>query len=94
MCSSDLGVPAHQVQDSAACVADPQLVHRNGFPEVPHASYGTTWVEGCPFTLSRTGGEVRWGGPTFNQHLEEVLVGMLGYDGDRIAELVVAGALE
>ena len=88
------GVPAHQVQDSARCVGDPQLVHRRGFPEVPHASYGTTWVEGCPFTLSRTKGEVRWGGPTFNQHLEDVLVGMLGYDGDRIAELVIAGALE
>ncbi|MEZ5235125.1 MAG: CoA transferase [Acidimicrobiales bacterium] len=39
------GVPAHQVQDSAACVADPQFVHRRMFPEVPHASYGTTWVE-------------------------------------------------
>lgn len=89
-----VGVPAHQVQDSAACVADPQLVHRRMFPEVPHASYGTTWAEGCPFTLSRTDWEVRWGGPTFNQHLEDVLAGMLGYDPERIAELVIAGALE
>ncbi|MGD9749899.1 MAG: CoA transferase [Acidimicrobiia bacterium] len=88
------GVPAHQVQDSAACVTDPQFVHRRMFPEVPHASYGTTWVEGCPFTLSRTDWEVRWGGPTFNQHLSEVLGDLLGYDADRIAELVIAGALE
>jgi len=89
-----VGVPAHRVQDSADCVADPQFVHRRMFPEVPHASYGTTWVEGCPFTLSRTDWDVRWGGPTFNQHLEDVLTGMLGYDGDRIAELIIAGALE
>ncbi len=89
-----VGVPAHRVQDSGACVSDPQFVFRRMFPEVPHASYGTTWVEGCAFTLSRTNWEVRWGGPTFNQHLEDVLSGMLGYDGDRIADLVIAGALE
>ncbi len=88
------GIPAHRVQGSPECVDDPQFVHRRMFPEVPHAKYGTTWVEGCPFTLSRTPGAPRWGGPTFNQHLEEVLGGLLGYDGERIAELVIAGALE
>lgn len=90
----DRGVPAHQVQGPPECVADPQFVHRRMFPEVPHASYGTTWVEGCSFTLSRTPGGPQWGGPTFNQHLDEVLGGMLGYDADHIADLVIAGALE
>ena len=30
----------------------------------------------------------------FGQHLPEVLTGILGYDDDRITELIVAGALE
>jgi hypothetical protein len=30
----------------------------------------------------------------FGQHLPEVLTDILGYDDERIAELIVAGALE
>ena len=30
----------------------------------------------------------------FGQHLSEVLTDILGYDDERIAELIVAGALE
>ncbi len=89
-----VGVPAHRVQDAADCAADPQLLHRGMFREVPHDRYGTTFVEGPPFQLSRTPGGPRWGGPTFGQHLQEVLGEFLGYDDDRIAELIIAGVLE
>jgi len=88
------GIAAHQVQNSAECVADPQLAARRHFRRVPHAANGTTVVEGPHLTLSRTPPEVAWGGPTLGQHTEEVLGSMLGYDDDRIADLVVAGALE
>ena len=64
------------------------------FRRVPHATNGTTVVEGPHLTLSRTPPDVAWGGPTLGQHTEEVLGGLLGYDEDRIAELVLAGALE
>ena len=40
------GVAAHQVQNSAECVADPQLAARRHFRRVPHATNGTTVVEG------------------------------------------------
>ena len=88
------GIAAHQVQNSAECVADPQLAARRHFRRVPHAANGTTVVEGPHLTLSRTPPEVAWGGPTLGQHAEEVLGSLLGYDDDRIAGLVVAGALE
>ena len=88
------GVAAHQVQNTAECVADPQFAHRKHFRRVPHAVHATTVVEGSHFELSRTPGDVRWGGPTLGQHNDEVLSGLLGYDADRIAELVIAGALE
>ncbi|MCP4228299.1 MAG: CoA transferase [Actinomycetia bacterium] len=89
----DLGVPAHQVADAADSVADPQLVHRNHYQQVPHPNHGMTWVESGNYQLSRTPARIDWGGPTFGQHNMEVLEGILGYDGDRIADLVIAGAI-
>ncbi len=89
-----IGVPAHQVQNSSHCVADAQLVHRAQFREVPHPVRGATWVEGSPFRLSRTPGRPAWGGPMLGQHLPEVLTGILGYDEDKITDLILAGVLE
>jgi hypothetical protein len=37
---------------------------------------------------------VRWPGPTFGQHNDEVLRGILGLCDEEIVELTVAGALE
>jgi crotonobetainyl-CoA:carnitine CoA-transferase CaiB-like acyl-CoA transferase len=88
------GVPAHQVQNSAECVADPQLVHRRHFREVPHPVHGTSFVEAPAFTLSRSQFGPRWAGPTMGQHTFEILTDVLGYDGDRIADIAAAGCLE
>ena len=90
---SRAGVAAHLVADAADTVADPQLQHRNHYLQVPHPNHGFTWVENSNYTLSRTPSRVAWGGPTFGQHTMEVLEGLLGYDGDRIADLVIAGAI-
>jgi crotonobetainyl-CoA:carnitine CoA-transferase CaiB-like acyl-CoA transferase len=88
------GVPAHQVQNSPEVVADPQLLHRDPFPQVPHDIYGHTWAEQYGIRLSRSEGTPRRAGPTWGEHSYEVLSEILGYDGDRIAELVIAGLLE
>lgn len=87
------GVPAHRVNDAEGLVTDPQLVARGHFVHVPHAVHGHTWVENSNFELSRTPGRPEWGGPMFGEHNMDVLEGILGYDGDKIAELVIAGAL-
>ena len=89
-----LGVAAHQVQNGDTCPDDPQLVHRDHFRQVAHDVHGTVWIEGTRFQLSRTPADIRAGGPTYGQHTFEVLEEVLGYDGDRIAELAVAGVLE
>lgn len=90
----DIGVPAHHVQNSPEVVSDPQLVHRDHFHEVPHDVYGHSWAEQYGFRLSRADGTPRRSGPTWGEHNFEVLSDLLGYDGDQIAELVIAGALE
>jgi len=87
------GVPAHRVNDAADLMADPQIVAREHFLSVPHAKHGHTWVENSNFELSRTPGRPLWGGPMFGEHNMEVLEGILGYEADKIAELVIAGAI-
>ncbi|MCP4085761.1 MAG: CoA transferase [Actinomycetia bacterium] len=86
-------VPSHMVNNAADVVVDPQMKARDHYLSVPHPIHGNTWVENHNFVMSRTPGRVDWGGPMFGQHNMEVLEGILGYDGDRIAELVIAGAI-
>ncbi|MFT7599661.1 MAG: crotonobetainyl-CoA:carnitine CoA-transferase CaiB-like acyl-CoA transferase [Acidimicrobiales bacterium] len=88
------GVPAHQVQNSPEVVADPQLLHRDHFHEVPHEIYDFTWAEQYGFRLSRSDGTPRRAGPTWGEHNFEILSDLLGYDGEQIAELAIAEVLE
>ena len=69
----DLGIPAHQVQNSPECLADPQLVHRGHYVWVTHPLLGPVLVEGPRFVLSRTPGQVRSPGPVYGQHNDDVL---------------------
>ena len=88
------GVTAHMVQDTGDCMNDPQLVHRNHFPWVPHPEARQVMVDGIPHQLSRSEGGFDWAGPTYGQHAMEILEGILGYDGEQIANLAVAEVLE
>jgi crotonobetainyl-CoA:carnitine CoA-transferase CaiB-like acyl-CoA transferase len=90
----DHGIPAHQVQNSPEVIADPQLLHRDHFHRVPHDIYDHTWAEQYGIRLSRGDGTPRRAGPLWGEHNHQVLSEVLGYDDDRIAELVIAGLLE
>ncbi len=87
------GIAAHIVSDSVDAVSDPQLIHRDHFRRVPQAYAGETVVEGSHYQFSRTPSSVLWGGPPIGEHTFEVLSEMLGYDGDRIANLAAVEAL-
>ncbi len=87
------GVPASVVQGSPECVRDPQLLYRNHFIPVTHPDRPAA-VEASRFTLSRTPARTSNVAPTFGLDTQWVLETLLGYDDDRIAELVIAGALE
>ncbi len=88
-----VGVAAHAVQNSAECFADPQLRHRDHFLELDHPATGTMTVEGPRAHLLSTPATVRRP-PTLGEHTMEVLTDILGYDDQRITELLVAGALD
>jgi crotonobetainyl-CoA:carnitine CoA-transferase CaiB-like acyl-CoA transferase len=87
------GVAAHPVQRSAQCHADPQLVHRDHFRRVPHALHGEVLVEGPHVQYSATPPGPAWGGPTLGQHTMFVLEELVGYDPERIVELLVSDVL-
>ncbi|MBI5948926.1 MAG: CoA transferase [Chloroflexi bacterium] len=88
------GVPVSRLQNSLACLADPQLQHRGHFVTLDHPIHGKTVVEGSRHRLSRTPAVVHTCAPTLGRDTFEVLGTILGYDADRIAELAAAGALE
>ena len=85
------GVPAYQVQNSAEAWRDTQLKHRGHFVEIEHPTIGRTTIEGPRSHLSRTPGRVRQAAPSLGRDNQYVLEKILGYDQDRISDLVVAG---
>ena len=89
-----LGIPAHRVQNSTECMADPQLAHREHFIEVPHSACGSFVVEASRYRLSDTPARTTRAGPTLGEHNYEVLSEVLGYDDDRIADVYAALAME
>ena len=85
----ELGIAAHRVQDSAGCCSDPQLAARGHFIEIGSEAERTI-VECCRSRLSRTPARVAPGRPTLGRDASEVLERVLGYDGERIAQLAMA----
>jgi crotonobetainyl-CoA:carnitine CoA-transferase CaiB-like acyl-CoA transferase len=87
------GVPAYTAQTSDDMWRDPQLHHREHFVHASHAAMEKTYVENSRFQLSRTPARVERAGPALGEHNEYVLSKILGYDEDRITDLVADGAL-
>lgn len=87
------GIAAHRVATADDVIADPQLLHRDYFTALDHPVHGQTWAERSGFDLQRTPATVTQPGPTFGQHLWEVLTEHLGYDEETASAWVATGAL-
>jgi CoA:oxalate CoA-transferase len=86
-------IPSAPVNNVAQAVSDPQVAHRNMYPEVrtPHGS--TVHLAGNPVKLSETHEERFDPPPLLGQHNQEIFCGLLGLDGERLTELQNAGAI-
>jgi crotonobetainyl-CoA:carnitine CoA-transferase CaiB-like acyl-CoA transferase len=89
-----LGIPASAVQDSNDICHDPQLTARGYLTEIVHPVCGKTVIEAPRFLLSRTPANTARPAPTLGGDNQYVLELILGYNQDRITELVAAGALQ
>ena len=87
------GVAAYQVQNSAECLADPQLAHRSHFVTLDHPR-GQALVENTRFKLAATPVGPQGPPPTLGEHTWDVLAGILGYDEEKIASLAAQELLE
>ena len=88
------GIPVSAVQDSTDISNDPQLAARGYLTEVTHPVCGKSVIEGSRFRLSRTPATSARPAPMLGGDNQYVLESILGYEQDRIDELVAAGALE
>jgi crotonobetainyl-CoA:carnitine CoA-transferase CaiB-like acyl-CoA transferase len=88
-----LGIAAHRAADSADMVADPQLIARGHFIRMPHPLGGDCVIEASRFHLSDTPARYARPAPHFGRDTREVLMGILGYDAQKVAALDAAGAL-
>ena len=88
------GVAAGVVQNGEDLFEhDPQLKHRDYYPEIEHPEMGTYFTVAPPYKLSKAPYELRRA-PLMGEHNEYALKEILGMSDDEVAELVVEGVLE
>ena len=75
-------------------MADPQNVSRDHFIRAQQSSAGDLLLESSRYRFSRTPAAVTRAGPDQGEHNFEVLAEVLGYDGDRIADIYASLAME
>ena len=79
------GIACGPLNDFAAVVADPQVMHRRMFREMPDPACGTLKFVANPIRLSETPPEYVRPPPTLGEHSAEVLQEWLAMDEDGLA---------
>ncbi len=87
-----VGVPTGPIQDVAAAMVDPQTQARALIAETEHPRFGTVRQLVSPVRVGDPSEIEYRRAPLRNEHGEEILGGLLGYDASTIAELGRAGA--
>ncbi|MFC1987195.1 CaiB/BaiF CoA transferase family protein [Chloroflexota bacterium] len=72
---------------------DPQVIENRYLVDFDDPVLGVTKVPGLPFDFSETPWAVRQSAPQLGQHTEEVLLEVLGYSWEQIAELKEEGVI-
>ena len=84
-----MSVPCGPINDLADVFADPQLLSRDMFQEIPHPTLGTVKQLGLPIKFSRTPGGLDRPPPLLGEHNNEVLR-EIGFSSSEIEELKVS----
>ena len=85
-------VPAGPINDLADVFADPQVLHRDMFLEIPHPTLGSIKQTGLPIKFSRTPGGLDQHPPLLGEHNGAILKD-LGYSESDIEELVTRSVI-
>jgi crotonobetainyl-CoA:carnitine CoA-transferase CaiB-like acyl-CoA transferase len=87
------GIAAALVLNGDDVARDAQLAARGHFLEIPHPDGGTTAIEGARVLLSESPAQPGREVPTLGRDNDRILREILGYDDERVSEVVIAGAL-
>jgi crotonobetainyl-CoA:carnitine CoA-transferase CaiB-like acyl-CoA transferase len=87
------GVPTATINDIAQAFDEPQVQHRGGRIELPHASAGTAPAIANPLHLSASPITYRNAPPLLGEHTDEVLADVLDMGEDEISTLRRAGVI-
>jgi len=82
-----VGVAAFPSMSSKDLVEDEQLNEREFFARLAHPTVGTQTHTGIPWVLTNSPNGVHSPAPMLGQHTDKVLHEILGYDGEKIAQL-------
>lgn len=88
------GIAAHLVQTAAMTWQDPQYAHRQHFVQLPQAAVGDVIVESTRFQLHGTPAVIERGPPATGEHNIEVLMEILNYDADKVADVLASLCME
>lgn len=88
------GVPCGVVQQASdKQERDPQLRARGFYAAVGHPELGEHAMEGMPASLARTPWQLRTASPLLGEHSDVVYGDLLGYEGERLADILTGAAL-
>ena len=85
-------VPCGPINDLADVFADPQLLHRQMYQEMPHPTLGTIKQTGLPIKFSLTPGGLDRHPPLLGEHNSEILQ-ELGYSKAELQRLAEASVI-
>ncbi len=87
------GVPAGRVYRAPEMLEDPHFQAREAIVDVPHPKWDNLKMQNVFPKLSKSPGEIRWAGPEFGAHTEEVYSELLGMTLDEINSLREKGVI-
>ena len=85
-------VPAGPINDLADVFADPQVLHRDMFLEIPHPTLGSVKQTGLPIKFSRTPGGLDRHPPLLGEHNRAILSD-LGYSDSEVDDLAAKSVI-
>ncbi len=86
-------VPAGKIYRAPEMLADPHFAAREAIIDVEHPKWKSLKMQNVFPKLSRTPGKVRWAGPEYGAHTEEVYRDLLGMSEEEIAAKKARGVI-
>lgn len=82
----EFAVPAGKIYRAPEMLADPHFAAREAIVDVPHPMWKALKMQNIFPKLSETPGKIRWAGPDYGAHTEEVYASLLGMTAEEIED--------